>query len=45
LLPFHVLSLFGFFGKQSKEVKKVNKMAALLISTGIGFLSGLIGIG
>jgi hypothetical protein len=45
LLIFPVLRLFGIFGKESEEVKKMNTMIAILLGVSIGFLSGMIGIG
>ncbi len=45
ILLFPVLRLFGFFGQDADQLRNVNKMASLLIGAGIGFISGLIGIG
>lgn len=45
LLLFAILRLFGFIGKEHTEQKQVNLYLALFIGAGIGFLSGMIGIG
>lgn len=45
LLLFPILRLFGFFGHDSDQLKPVHNFFSLLIGAGIGFLSGLIGIG
>lgn len=45
LLIFPVLHLLGFFGKKSDVIRKINWTLAILIGAGIGFLSGMIGIG
>ena len=45
LLIFPVLRLFGVFGKESSETKKINYLIAAIIGCSIGFLSGMIGIG
>lgn len=45
LLIFPVLRLFGVFGKENEEIRKMNTVIAIVIGISIGFLSGMIGIG
>jgi uncharacterized membrane protein YfcA len=45
VLLFGVLKLLGFFGDKSHEVRTAPLWQQLLIGAGIGFLSGLLGIG
>jgi uncharacterized protein len=45
LLLFAILRLFGFLGKEYDGQKQVNLYLAVFIGAGIGFLSGMIGIG
>ncbi|MCC7301334.1 MAG: sulfite exporter TauE/SafE family protein [Bacteroidia bacterium] len=45
ILLFPVLRLLGLFGKESEEQRKVIVPVALILGAGIGFLSGMIGIG
>ncbi|TAH40410.1 MAG: sulfite exporter TauE/SafE family protein [Bacteroidetes bacterium] len=45
LLLFPVARLFGLFGQESDRIKEGNFFVSLIIGAGIGFLSGLIGIG
>jgi hypothetical protein len=45
LLLFPILRLFGVFGKDSDEIKNMNRLVALVLGASIGFLSGMIGIG
>lgn len=45
LLVFAVLRMLNVFGKESDKLKEVKIWQGLLIGGGIGFISGLIGIG
>lgn len=45
LLIFPVLRLFGVFGRENEEAREANRILAVLLGAGIGFLSGMIGIG
>ncbi|HNS12130.1 MAG TPA: sulfite exporter TauE/SafE family protein [Bacteroidia bacterium] len=45
ILIFPILRLTGLFGKEPQEKKLLNTYLALMIGAGIGFLSGMIGIG
>lgn len=45
LLLFPILRLVGLWGKDEKEIKKLQWIPALFIGGIIGFLSGMIGIG
>ncbi len=45
LLVFPIIRLLGFFGKETEERKSLNIPIALIIGSGIGLLSGMIGIG
>ena len=45
VLIIAVLRLLGFFGKGTPNLKPINLPIALIIGAGIGFLSGLLGIG
>lgn len=45
LLIFPVLRLMGVFGKENEEIRPMNHVLAVLLGVGIGFLSGMIGIG
>ncbi|NRA12852.1 MAG: sulfite exporter TauE/SafE family protein [Crocinitomicaceae bacterium] len=45
LLIFAIIKMLGVFGKESKEIKKVSWLAGISTGAGIGFFSGLIGIG
>ncbi len=45
LLLFAIVHMLGFFGEKNKEIRSVNWISGLLVGGGIGFFSGLIGIG
>jgi len=45
LLVFAVLRMLNVFGKESNEIKDVKVWQGLAVGGGIGFFSGLIGIG
>lgn len=45
LLVFAILKMLNVFGKESKEIKDVKIWQGLAVGGGIGFFSGLIGIG
>ncbi|CAI8239833.1 MAG: Uncharacterised protein [Formosa sp. Hel1_33_131] len=45
LLIFAILKMLNVFGKDSESVKKVKLWKGLILGGGIGFFSGLIGIG
>ncbi len=45
LLVFAVLKMLNVFGKETENIKDVKLWQGLLIGGGIGFFSGLIGIG
>ncbi|REJ81006.1 MAG: sulfite exporter TauE/SafE family protein [Bacteroidetes bacterium] len=45
LLIFPIMRLFGFFGKDPEGLRDANMTLSVVIGAGIGFLSGLIGIG
>ncbi|MBL4594576.1 MAG: sulfite exporter TauE/SafE family protein [Flavobacteriales bacterium] len=45
LLIFAVLRMLNVFGKETKEIKEVKIWQGLTVGGGIGFFSGLIGIG
>lgn len=45
LLLFPTMSLLGFFGKEKKTLKEYNASLAVIIGTGVGLISGMIGIG
>jgi uncharacterized membrane protein YfcA len=45
VLVFALARLFGFFGNEKANIKTLNIPLALCIGAGIGFLSGLLGIG
>ncbi len=45
LLIFPILRLLGIIGKESHEIKELDKIWALIIGAVIGLLSGVIGIG
>lgn len=44
-LIFAVLKMLNVFGKESKQIREVKILPALLVGAAIGFFSGLIGIG
>ncbi len=45
LLIVAILKMLNVFGKESEVIKQPNWIIALLVGAGIGFFSGLIGIG
>ncbi len=45
LLVFAILKLLNIYGKENEEINQIKWIPALFIGAGIGFLSGLIGIG
>ena len=45
ILVFPILRLLGVFGNGSTTLQQVNRSWAFVIGAGIGFLSGMIGIG
>ncbi len=45
LLVFAILKMLNVFGKEVNEIKEVSIWQGLIIGAGIGFFSGLIGIG
>lgn len=45
LLVFAILKMLNVFGKESKSIKEVKIWQGIIVGGGIGFFSGLIGIG
>ena len=45
LLLFAIARMLNFFGKESKIIRKIKWKEGLIVGAGIGFFSGLIGIG
>lgn len=45
LLVFAILRILGIFGKESEKTREVSLLHGIVVGAGIGFFSGLIGIG